>query len=414
MNNNPNQPREFDAVLGGEAPPPASGVVLGGIEGVKSRLKSSNFEVKIAAIEDAINYGDTGLDLVIKTLNNSSQQVQRFIARLLKRRGGKKGKQALLDFNYNLYFTKLEDWTREDFNPEVGIINPEGKAYTIKLKEDITTYKLFELENFQVFLKNPKVSNVEALICQGWHGFYSLNPIKGSSRSINALIDAQNQLSNVKALFIGDGEYKEYMKTRLELGDITQILYAYPQLEVLQVHACFWGDSEVSKQVKHENLKTLIIETANISNEAISQIGKLVLPALEYLELWFGRRYEHSVNQVIDSLLSILSGGSSPNLTYLGLRSSEYADEIAFYVTESLIIKSLKVLDLSMGNLTDKGVDFLLKSPAVNKLHTLNISNNCISSAMIEKISQLNCQVIAEPQGDIEPYFGYRYCAIYE
>ncbi len=49
-----------------------------------------------------------------------------------------------------------------------------------------------------------------------------------------------------------------------------------------------------------------------------------------------------------------------------------------------------------MGNLTDKGVDFLLKSPAVNKLHTLNISNNCISSAMIEKISQLNCQVIAE------------------
>jgi hypothetical protein len=218
----------------------------------------------------------------------------------------------------------------------------------------------------------------------------------------------------IKALFIGDGEYREYMKTRLSLGDIIPILYAYPQLEVLQVHACLWDNSEVLKQLKHENLKTLIIETTNISNEAISQINKLILPALEYLELWFGRGCEHSVNQVIDSLLSILSGGSSPNLTYLGLRSSEYADEIAFYVTESLIIESLKVLDLSMGNLTDKGVEFLLNSSAVDKLHTLNISHNCISSAMIEKISQLNCQVIAEPQGDIEPYFGYRYCAIYE
>lgn len=414
MSEKQNQPREFDAVLGGEAAPPTSGVVLGGIEGVKSRLKNSNFEVKIAAIEDAINYGDAGLYLVIETLNNSSQQVQRFIARLLKRRGGKKGKQALLDFDYHLYFTKLEDWIREDFNPEVGIVNPEGKAYIIKLKEDITTHKLFELENFQVFLKSPKASDVEALICQGWHGFYSLNPIKGNSRSINALIDAQNQLSNIKALFIGDGEYREYMKTRLSLGGITPILYAYPQLEVLQVHACLWDNSEVSKPLKHESLKTLIIETANISNKAISEIGKLILPALEYLELWFGRGPEHSINQVIDSLLSIFSGGSSPNLTYLGLRSSEYADEIAFYVTESLIIKSLKVLDLSMGNLTDKGVEFLLNSPAVDKLHTLNISNNCISSAMIEKISQLNCQVIVEPQGDIEPYFGYRYCALYE
>jgi hypothetical protein len=197
MAENYNQPREFDAVIGGDASSLNYGVVLGGIEGVKSRLKSPDFEVKIAALEDAINYGDAGLDLVIEALNSSSQQMQRYIARLLKRKGREKGKQALLDFDPWLYFTKLEDWIREDFNPEVGIINPEGKAYIIKLKEDITTHKLFELENFQVFLKSPKASDVEALICQGWHGFSSLNPIQGNSRSINALIEAQNQLSNI-------------------------------------------------------------------------------------------------------------------------------------------------------------------------------------------------------------------------
>jgi hypothetical protein len=41
MNNNSNQPREFDAVLGGNASPPVNGVVLGGIGGVKISLKSS-------------------------------------------------------------------------------------------------------------------------------------------------------------------------------------------------------------------------------------------------------------------------------------------------------------------------------------------------------------------------------------
>lgn len=38
MSENPNQPRVYDVVLGGQAPPPVEGVVLGGLEGVKSRL----------------------------------------------------------------------------------------------------------------------------------------------------------------------------------------------------------------------------------------------------------------------------------------------------------------------------------------------------------------------------------------
>ena len=53
MTNNQNQPREFDAVIGGEAPPPVQGVVLGGIEGIKRRLSSSNIEARIAALSEA-------------------------------------------------------------------------------------------------------------------------------------------------------------------------------------------------------------------------------------------------------------------------------------------------------------------------------------------------------------------------
>ena len=48
MNNNPNQPREFDVVLGGKAPP--------------------DIEVQIAALSEALNYDKARLDIVIETL----------------------------------------------------------------------------------------------------------------------------------------------------------------------------------------------------------------------------------------------------------------------------------------------------------------------------------------------------------
>ncbi len=41
-----NQPREFDAVLGGGNQAPVDGVVLGGIEGVKRRWESANIQQK--------------------------------------------------------------------------------------------------------------------------------------------------------------------------------------------------------------------------------------------------------------------------------------------------------------------------------------------------------------------------------
>ncbi|MEO0841370.1 MAG: hypothetical protein AAF063_20990 [Cyanobacteria bacterium J06643_5] len=57
MNSNQNQPREFDVVLGGENPAPVTGVVLGGIEGVKRRLESEIVDVRIKALNDALKYG---------------------------------------------------------------------------------------------------------------------------------------------------------------------------------------------------------------------------------------------------------------------------------------------------------------------------------------------------------------------
>ena len=91
-------------------------------------------------------------------------------------------------------------------------------------------------------------------------------------------------------------------------------------------------------------------------------------------------------------------GSSFPKLEYLGLTNSKHTNVIAQAVAQSLIIGSLKVLDISKGKLTDKGAINLLKEPMVNYLHTLNVSENRLTKKMGERLSQLRCRVIADSQ----------------
>lgn len=95
MSENTNQPKEYDAVLGGQNPPPINAAVLGGIEGVKKRLASSILEVRINALSDAIKYGDQGLDLVLPALQDESIEVQFAAYSLLKDRQEPQVKQQL-------------------------------------------------------------------------------------------------------------------------------------------------------------------------------------------------------------------------------------------------------------------------------------------------------------------------------
>ncbi|HEY9692842.1 MAG TPA: GUN4 domain-containing protein [Oculatellaceae cyanobacterium] len=79
MANNPNQPQEYDAVLGGATPPPVNDAVLGGLEGVKRRLTSNFPEVRLAALSELVKYGQAGLDLAAPALQNEPYQVQQAI-----------------------------------------------------------------------------------------------------------------------------------------------------------------------------------------------------------------------------------------------------------------------------------------------------------------------------------------------
>lgn len=416
MKNNPNQPREYDVVLGGQAPPPITAAVLGGIEGVKHRLASPVVEARMAAVNEALKYGDAGLELVIGTLQDADKQVQLSAYLLLRERTEPQVQQILrnyktwslperLEWYSDNRVSKFANRNVEDFDPEIGITDPIGNAYAVrceKWEEDVEIFK----QKLETLLQDPQASKIEALVFGMWDEYGD----RDSSIVVNALVAAKDKLKSLKAVFIGDIEFYEWMISIIEQSDVSPILEAYPNLEVLQIRG---ATGLTFSPLQHNNLKALIIESGGLRRETIAQICALNLPALEHLELWLGsRRYEGDSS--IDDLMPILSGELFPMLSYLGLRNSEYSDDIARAVVNTPAIKFLKVLDLAMGNLTDEGVEVLLNCPAILQLDLLNVCENYLSNEMMEQLQQLDLQVIVGGQKRDYRDDESRYCSIAE
>lgn len=76
MPENLNRPKEYDVVLGGQTLPPLSGAVLGGLAGVKHRLKSEVIDHRIAALIEALKYGDAGLELIVGAFDDQAMRVR--------------------------------------------------------------------------------------------------------------------------------------------------------------------------------------------------------------------------------------------------------------------------------------------------------------------------------------------------
>jgi formylglycine-generating enzyme required for sulfatase activity len=132
------QPREYDAVLGGNSQILEGAAVLGGIEGVKVRLKNPEPQVRIAALQQAVNYGEQGLDLVIQALENELPQIQIQAYALLISRTELKVKQSLQKFNPQ--GLKLEPIEVVTVNRVGQIIRREqrlGRYFTVDLGDGV-------------------------------------------------------------------------------------------------------------------------------------------------------------------------------------------------------------------------------------------------------------------------------------
>ncbi|HIK09801.1 MAG TPA: WD40 repeat domain-containing protein [Oscillatoriaceae cyanobacterium M33_DOE_052] len=101
------QPRPDDVVLGGQQPPPFNGVVLGGIEGARKRARYSSIPGQIVALQDALNYGPAGLDLIIEALQSPHHQIRWAAYSLLVNQPDPEIQQALTEHHPYKYIICL-------------------------------------------------------------------------------------------------------------------------------------------------------------------------------------------------------------------------------------------------------------------------------------------------------------------
>lgn len=427
MSELPEQPTKQDAVLGGDALSPAQAAVLGGLGNVQLRLNSQSLAIKLDALRECARYGEQGIRYIIQALDDPLPRIQYEAYLLLRNRTEPYIQNRLHQHKFWQHFQRLYGLPRqhalmfanrkvEDFNPETGIQDPIATAYGLRTPRwSWQTQESIEDKLIELLLDSQAIQ-VEALVF-GWWGYES------SYEVVDCLLREQENLTNLTALFVGDIEDYENMISSIVQSELSYVLDAYPKLEILQIRgdARTWNNDGMKansltfSQLRHENLLALTIESGGLHRTAISGLCSLDLPALEYLELWLGSEL-YGGNSCIEDVMPIISGEAFPNLKYLGLRNSDYSDQIAVALAQSSLMDRLIELDLSLGTLSDAGAEALLSCSAIHSLATLDISD-CYVHHVLPRFSESGCQVISDRQRTHRRPDGYenqRYCLVAE
>lgn len=406
--------------------PQSSDAILGGIEGIQQKLNHPDLALRLEALEQAWRYGNAGRVCLEQALSDRSKTIRRRSRWLLRQ---PEGTEALVPppplwnlperlENYpgsrGEHVTRFANRAVQEFTAGQSLGNPQQTAYALRCDYDDDENTMDE--RIEALLGTPGSEQIEALVIGVWGDGEGVCTGESSSQVfVRRMVTLRDRLPNLKAFFLGDIAYDECEISWLIQSDMSPILQAYPQLEVLQVRGGsglrFLPGESSGGTTQHHGLKALIVETGGLNRETLQQIFGWNFPALEHLELWFGdENYEGDCTET--DLAPILDDLKFPNLTYLGLRNSEFADAMMERLVRSPLLAGLQVLDISMGTLTDEGATKLLECEAIRDLEILNVSENYLSGAMIDQLRSLGIQVIADEQREEEEYG--RYCVVSE
>ncbi|MFF2851084.1 STM4015 family protein [Streptomyces sp. NPDC058001] len=233
---------------------------------------------------------------------------------------------------------------------------------------------------FARFLDMVDTTEVRALIVGAWSDAYDSGP----DAIIAALLAARDRLPGLRALFLGDITSEQCEISWIHQGAVTPLLEGFPQLHEFAVRG---GTDLVFDPLRHEQLRSLTVETGGLPVAVVRGIGASDLPALEHLDIWLGTSWYGADSEVSD-LAPILSGARLPSLKRLALCNSDIQDEIAVAVAAAPVVARLERLDLSMGTIGDVGAAALLSGQPLTHLTSLDLNHNYLSDAMRERLRQ--------------------------
>lgn len=251
-------------------------------------------------------------------------------------------------------------------------------------------------DRLETLLAQPGADRLEGLIIGMWS---AASEGTGSEEIVAKLVEAAPGLPGLKALFFGEMTYEECEISWINQSDLSPLLQAFPKLEALRIR----GGSKLSfSRVQHSSLREFAVETGGLARSVVRELFLCELPALEHLELLFGEE-NYGFDGSVEDLQPVLSGRLYPHLKYLGLMNSAIANDIAAVVVNSPIVDRIEVLDLSMGNLDDAGVQSLHGLAPKRNLKCVNLSHHYASDDAIEQLrAALPCELVADDRHDPE------------
>lgn len=297
----------------------------------------------------------------------------------------------------------LEEWLNRNVEEWKGgpLGDPESVVYALRTDYDDPVPFAKKLEGL---LAAPGAGLIQALIIGTWASeMYDCD----SSDVVKALVAAR--MPSLKHLFLGEIVVEESEISWINQSDVSPLLAAYPNLETLAVRG---GTGLEFSTLKHDRLKTLVVETGGLSGQTVRQILAGRLPALETLELWLGSDNYGGDSTVED--LTALQSKPFPALLSLGLCNAEYTDQLVTFVARTPLLDYLRVLDLSMGTLDDEGAQPILDDPRFARLERLDLSDNFLTEARCRELKARLPRADVAGQRDPQDYDGERYCSVSE
>ena len=148
MPSNSQKPQNYDAVLGGGKSHSSSAAILGGLSGVKYRLKSSVVGERVVAVQEALNYGQEGFPLVLEALQDPHFSVRYAAYLLLPKLGQTEVTETLLDSNPYQKFRCLYRYSTAPATAYTLAISPDGQF--LASGSDDTSIKVRSLTNGKI------------------------------------------------------------------------------------------------------------------------------------------------------------------------------------------------------------------------------------------------------------------------
>ncbi len=177
-------------------------------------------------------------------------------------------------------------------------------------------------------------------------------------------------------------------------GNLGKLWKGVPNLRILEIET---GEFDVGKMVAPA-LERAVFITGGLSKSCGKNIANAVMPNIKHLEIYYGDD-GYGGDCTVKDVRPLLDRSDLKHLTYLGLKNSEFANDIARALPGAKVLKTLKTLDLSLGTMTDEGAKALAAAKdSLAHLECLDLTRNYLTKDGIKLVKSICPKVITDKQ----------------